>query len=439
MKSKKTREATAYARAQILNPLLSQELDRSLRAHLLREVSERSGYSERTLRRWLRAYEQAGFDGLLPAERDLSSMRAIPETIVDQAIILRREVPERSVSDIIRLLEMEGWVEPGSVKRSTLQDQLYRRGYGTRQLNLYTSAGAGAARRFQRRGRNDLWQADIKYLMKLTTTVNRPAKQLYVSAFIDDATRLVTGARVYDQQDVHAVLDCFRYALEDYGISERLYTDNGRVYIGKQLTSVCTKLGIKQLRARPYAAQAKGKIEAFNKTLDKFVAEEKLEHPTSVEQVQHDLDCWLESFYYTVAHSALEGRTPREAYEVNPKPQRFVTADELNRAFRLTETRLVDKTGCLSLGGRKWEAGPEYIGLKVDVSFAADNPDQLLVEYPGMEAKTIFELVIGEHTQERLTPQPFIDTDRSRILEAARNRKEGMNHDRQGAIRYKDI
>ena len=43
MKSKKTREATAYARAQILNPLLSSELDRSLRAHLLREASEQSG------------------------------------------------------------------------------------------------------------------------------------------------------------------------------------------------------------------------------------------------------------------------------------------------------------------------------------------------------------------------------------------------------------
>jgi hypothetical protein len=173
--------------------------------------------------------------------------------------------------------------------------------------------------------------------------------------------------------------------------------------------------------------------------LDKFVAEEKLEHPTSVEQVQHDLDCWLESFYYTVAHSALGGRTPREAYEANQKPQRFVTIEELNRAFRLTETRLVDKTGCLSFGGRKWEAGPEYIGLKVDVSFAADNPDQLLVEYPGMEAKTIYELVIGEHTKERLVPQPFIDAGHSRVLEAARQRKEDLDHDRQGAIRYKDI
>ena len=105
----------------------------------------------------------------------------------------------------------------------------------------------------------------------------------------------------------------------------------------------------------------------------------------------------------------------------------------------MTEIRLVDKTGCLSLGGRKWEAGPEYIGLKVDVSFASDNPDQLLLEYPGMEGKVIHELVMGEYTTERLTPQPFLNTDHSRILEAARQRKEDLNDDRKGAIRYKDI
>ena len=114
MANEKTREAVAYARAQILNPLLSSELDRSLRAHLLREASEKSGYSERTLRRWLLAYEQECFNGLLPAERDLSSMRAIPETIVDQAIILRREVPERSVSDISGFWRWRAGWNPGA-------------------------------------------------------------------------------------------------------------------------------------------------------------------------------------------------------------------------------------------------------------------------------------------------------------------------------------
>ena len=438
MTQPKSREATAYARAQILAPLLTGTRDLAWRTQTLKTISEENGVSERTLRRWLAAYAQDGFEGLLPAERDLSALRVIPESVVDLAVTLRREVPERSVADIIRLLEYEGYIDVGSVKRSTLQDQLYRRGYGTCQLAMYRGTGVGAARRFERTGRNDLWQADIKYLLVLPATAKGPARQLYVSAFIDDATRMVTGIRVYDRQDVHCVLDCFRHAMETYGIPDRLFTDNGRVYIGRQLKQICTKLAISLSRSRPYSPESKGKIEAFNKTLDKFVAEEKLEHPSSVEQVQHDLDCWMESFYYEVPHSALDGKTPRQAFRENRKIQRFLSADELNRAFRTTESRLVDKTGCLSFGGKKWEAGPEYIGFKVDVSYASDNPTDLVVEYPHMDPKVIHELRIGEHTTERRTPTPFVDADGSRILAAARQRKEN-GHDRTGATRFKDI
>lgn len=34
------------------------------------------------------------------------------------------EVPKRSINEIIRILEWEGCVQPGTLKRSTLQDQL---------------------------------------------------------------------------------------------------------------------------------------------------------------------------------------------------------------------------------------------------------------------------------------------------------------------------
>ena len=122
MPQPKSREATAYARAQILAPLLTGTRDLAWRTQTLKTISEESGVSERTLRRWLAAYAQDGFEGLLPAERDLSALRVIPESVVDLAVTLRREVPERSVADIIRLLEYEGYIDVGSVKRSTLQD-----------------------------------------------------------------------------------------------------------------------------------------------------------------------------------------------------------------------------------------------------------------------------------------------------------------------------
>ena len=50
----------------------------------------------------------------------------------------------------------------GQIKRSTLQDKLTERGYSSRQMRLYSQTGV-AARRFQKRHRNQLWQSDIKY------------------------------------------------------------------------------------------------------------------------------------------------------------------------------------------------------------------------------------------------------------------------------------
>lgn len=440
MSDKKTRESIAFARATLIQPLMNSTLDRASRAKAMREISEIAERSERTIRRWVKAYEAQGFEGLLPDERDRSQYRVIPEYVVDQAVILRREVPERSVSDIILLLEMEGFIEPGSVKRSTLQDQLMRRGYSNRQLSMYIGQGAGAARRFQRTGRNDLWQADIKYLLKITPSKDQNPVQLYVSVFIDDATRMVTGARVYSQQDIFCVTDCFRRALETYGIPDRLYTDNGKVYKGTVLKSVCVKLGIKLIHAKPYSPASKGKVEKFNKLLDKFVQEERLESPTSVEKVQHDLDCWLDRFYFNKEHAALDGKTPVQAFDANKKMLRFASFDELNKAFETTETRIVDKTGCLSFRGIKYEAGPEYIGLSVSVSYSGDSWDMLTIDYPEMESKVIYPLTILEHTRQTTKfMTPLMNTDKSRILTAARKRKEKQDNDRTGATSFKDI
>lgn len=72
-----------------------------------------------------------------------------------------------------------------------------------------------------------------------------------------------------------------------------------------------------------------------------------------------------------------------------------MAADALNHTFRMSEANLVDKTHCLTLGGRKQETGVEYIDLIGDISFGSDKPDHLLKEYPGTEGKTVYEPVIG--------------------------------------------
>ena len=155
-------EAIATERLQIIAPLVEDEVDAALRRQRTRDLCAQTGLSDRTLRRWVAAYQAAGLPGLHPAARPATTPAAIPPAVLDLAIQLRREAPHRSVRQIIQVLEWEGRVAPGTLKRSTLQEQLMARGYSARQLRQYQAEG-GAARRFQRAHRNALWQSDIKY------------------------------------------------------------------------------------------------------------------------------------------------------------------------------------------------------------------------------------------------------------------------------------
>lgn len=435
---KKSREQTAYERAQILNPLMGPALDPALRSLKIEETARDAGVSSRTIRRWLKAYEEEGFNGLVPASRPANKTGSVTEAILDEAVMLRREAPTRSVHDIIKILELEGRVAKGELKRSTLQDHLTRRGYAAHQLKAFHSGAQGSAaacRRFQRKHRNDLWQTDIKYLLVLPETATRSATQLYAVAFIDDATRMVTGLGVYEEQTADRVLACYRRAVERFGAPERIFTDNGKQFVGKQITQASVKLGVKLLRARPYAAASKGKVEAFNKLLDKFVLEMKLEHPRSVEEVQHRLDQWLEIYYHDKIHSGT-GKTPREAFQGDRKLQRFVSQEELNLAFTLTEQRLVDKTGCISFRSRKFEAGVDVIGFRVSVAYSVDNPNELMMYHPMIDPRVIKPLVIAEHVRPAPVIRPLVEAGHSRMLRAIEKKQE---HQREGATSFANL
>ena len=436
---KKTREETAYERAQILNPLMGPTMDPALRTLKIEAVAQNEGLSTRTIRRWLKAYEEQGFNGLVPATKPSNKTGSVTESILDEAVMLRREAPNRSVHDIIRILELEGKVAKGELKRSTLQDHLSRRGYAAHQLKAFNTGAqgsAGAMRRFQRKHRNDLWQTDIKYLLVLPKTATRKAQQLYAVVFIDDATRFVTGIGVYEDQTTDRVMSCYRRAVERFGVPENIYSDNGKQFIGKQINQASVKLGVRLIRAKAYSPASKGKVEGFNKLLDKFVLEMKLEHPQSVEEVQHKLDLWLESYYHEKIHSSI-GKTPKEAYQGDLKMQRFVSQEDLNMAFTLTETRLVDKTGCVSYNSRKWEAGVDVIGFKVKVAYSASNPDELTMYHDSIEPRVIRPLVIGEFVKARITPDPLVEALNSRMLQAMEKQK--ADRPREGATSYRDL
>ena len=417
----KSMEDVAAARFEIISPLLDASLDPVLRIEKQKEVSWHCGKSYRTIGRWLKAYQATGFTGLKPRKTCPKAVSALPENyaeILEAAIMLRRECPSRSVRDIIQILELEGIAAKGTLSRSTLQRHLQKEGFGMRQIRLYAKHDA-ASRRFAKSHRCMLYQGDIKYGPYLPVGKDGQKKQTYLAAWIDDATRFVVGARFYTNQKVDIIEDTLREAILTYGKPEAIYVDNGKQYRSHWLQTACAKLGIKLLHAKPYHPEGKGKIEAFNRRLDSFLAEIALQKPNSLEELNRYLVVWINEKYHKDPHAGLAGVSPETAYLTDKRPLCFPDIAACREAFLHTETREVDKAGCISFDGQKYEVGLKLVGRKVAVCYDATWKDEVEIHHQDFPAFKAKRLQIGENCgQSELFPEATqpIPAANSRLL-----------------------
>lgn len=433
-------EEIAVNRHKIIAPIIAAMEEKTDAAKIVmfkKEACEQNGISRRTLGRWLDAYEAQGFEGLKPADRGRNIPGVIPEDVIAEAILLRREVPSRSVPQIIEILEMEGRAPVGTVKRTTLQDRLQELGYSARQMKLYQQGGL-AARRFQRQERGDMWHSDIKFGPFLN--VGGEKKQIYLVSFLDDATRYVVHGEFYDSLDQTVVEDCFRKAVLKEGVPRRVYFDNGKQYRTRWMDRACAVLGIKLLYAKPYSPESTGKIERFNRTVDSFLAEASIQC-RKIDDYNRYFKVWLQECYHTRKHGSLHGLSPEIAYKNSKSPLRFVSPETVASAFMRVEKRRVDKSGCISFGGKRYEVSVLLAGRTVDVAYDPNDIGTLTVEHDD-KLWRVSELVIGAHTG----PRPKLPTSMlpalpstSRLLDEKEKQYESHRAVVRRAIRYSGL
>lgn len=443
MKDEKKAEEIAARRVHMLAPLLTEGLDAGQAREIRSRICEQTGISERTLRRYLDCYKAEGFNGLKPKGRGKRcSEEAIPVNILEQAILLRRQIPGRSIAQIIQILEWEGLVQPGQIKRSTLQEKLAQRGYSSRQMRMYADTGV-AARRYQQKYRNQLWHSDIKYGPYLPIGKEGKKKQVYLVTFVDDATRLILHGEFYPVLDQIIVEDCFKKAILKYGVPEKVYFDNGGQYRNKWMNRACAKMGIRLLFARPYSPEATGKVERFNRVVDSFLAEALLEKPPTLDRLNQLFEVWLEECYQHKPHTGIEGQlSPAVAFQSDRKSLKYIDPEILASAFLHCEERKVDKAGCISFAGRKYEAGLPFIGCTVDVIYDPADISALTIEYAGHQPFKARQLVIGERAGRRpplpqhLQKEP---ADSSRLLNAAAKKNQERKDTHIPAVSYRSV
>ena len=319
----------ANFRYGVIAPVVVQPLERGEQARMLREMAKReykipfsaaTKIHERTLERWLSVYRKGGLEALKPKQRaDSGSSRTVPEGALEKAKALRVEVPQRSVPQIITMLEMAGEVEKGQLKESTLRRQLG-------PVEKTSSRRPKVHRRFEAPHRNDIWQGDSHHTLYLPDPENKGKnRQVYLLAFIDDYSRYVVHGQYYFEERRPKLEDCLKKAILKFGVCSRLYCDNGAIYSGPHLQRISGELGFQLIHSRPGMPQGRGKIEKLFQYVDRsfkpeayaLIASGRL---STLDELNDYFWAWLEIYHRTRSEAGGSVQAALQRVRHSPDP-----------------------------------------------------------------------------------------------------------------------
>lgn len=403
---RKQAEGIANFRYRLISPIVCREsLYFGETTELIREAaskiyqipgSRKTRVSIRTIERYLKQYREGGFEALMPKYTGPRSTR-IPQEYFDLALALKRENLKRPATQIIEILEMSGKVPKGVLKRSTLYDYFERKGL-TKELGKKESK---AYQRFSPKHRNQRWQGDTCHLLHITDP-NNPKKKikLYLIAWLDEATRVITHGQLYTEEKSYALEDCLKKAIMKFGLPEQAYADNGSIYSSNHLQSVCGRLGIHLSHTRPYKPQGRGKLERTFATIqNSFLPEIEVmlrEKVMSVNEINDYFSIWLTQHYHERVHSSTKQK-PMLAFESDSYPLRRIDLESLVDAFLVEETRKVDKTGVFRLNGTDYQAPLELARTRISVRYDPFDSQRVQVYCDSKRYSDAYPLKIPEH------------------------------------------
>ena len=413
----------AHWRYEQIEDLLDDTLTRHERRGLLRRLARvpvrwPSGaerpISEKTLYRWVRAYQKRKIDGLSPKpRRRRRPRRRLKRSTIERAVALLREEPRRSLTMLAALLQAERRVVPA---RSTFHRRLQaHRAYPTLRRLARGSLERRLRRRFQASKPHQIWQCDSKGPFPVRLLGERVPREVHVFTILDDFSRATLSVLVSEKADLAAAIRVFRAAARRWGLPWRFYADQASIFHSTAFRSALAELGVHRIKGKARNAPARGKIEAYHRIIERwFIRELRHETVHDLDHLNRLLTGLLESLYMEHRHRTLK-KSPREALR-EQLSDRQVSLDRLTDAFLVRlEKKSHPKTGEVELSGTLFKVPASLAGRKLSFAYDLVERDVAYVERPG-GARERLRLAVEIVPDERSKAPPPRGTGRLQAL-----------------------
>lgn len=375
------RKSLAVMRVGVLGPLISARLEHGDKAKLFEEAAARTydgvdgqpvKVSARTVEDWYYSWVNGGLDALMPKQRsDAGKSRVISPEVGEAILQLKQELPRRSIRRIIRMLERDGQVAKGELKKSTVHRFLKYRGLSGRPRRAHEERRA-----YRHPFAGDLWMEDVMHGPQVIAP-NGKLRKAYLHLMLDSAVRFVPAAEFRLGETAHDLEAVLKDGVVRYGPPRVLYLDQGAAQRAGSLRVICAELGIRLLHCRAYDPEAKAGVERIFRTIREEVLDEIGERVLELAELNSLLWSWLSTEYHRREHGGT-GRVPLEHWLSQcDKLRRPPRAEVLDEIFLHRETRKVRRDGTVRFGGRFLEVRPELVGLTVELRFDPDRPQEL--------------------------------------------------------------
>lgn len=380
-------EAMAMFRYSVISPLLCGDEEKSLKKRMIEQAEKiwtlPNGscrqFSWGTIEDWLYKYRNSGIKGLTNDQRsDNGVFRQMNEQISEFIDSYIKEHSRIRTSVMIERMKMN----PEYCETMPSDSTIYRY---VRTVRPAAETPQKERRAFEAPYSGSLWQTDLlygPYLPMLNDRGKWVKQQTFLIAVIDDHSRLLCHGEFYFKQDVLSYLSCLKQALYKYGIPERLYCDNGQIFLSEQVKKIMAGLGTSVIHCPVSDGASKGKIERFFRSVRESFLNPlmEFEKPAKLEELNRKFRIWCHESYNLKEHSAI-GCTPMSRWTATSHKVRLMDSNIESDIFNFSETRKVKKDGTVSFKSRIYETTSVLAGKTVTLSYDPFLPEQPYIIY----------------------------------------------------------